>query len=64
METATEFLIRKGIRKTYQHNKRYTLTIAEIVEFLDEYAMSSIRDLANIKNENYNPSAEVIRINR
>jgi hypothetical protein len=42
METAYEFLQRKGISKVYQPNKRYNLTIAELVEFLDEFATGSL----------------------
>ena len=37
-ETAYEFLQRKGISKVHQPNKRYNLTIAELLDFLNEYA--------------------------
>lgn len=37
-ETAYDFLLRKGLRKVHQPNKRYNLTIAELVEFLNEFA--------------------------
>ena len=40
-ETAYEFLLRKGIQKVHQPNKRYNLTIAELVEFLNEFAESA-----------------------
>lgn len=38
IETAYEFLLRKGISKVHQPNKRYNLTVAELLEFLNEYA--------------------------
>ena len=41
-ETAYEFLLRKGIRKIHQPNKRYNLTISELVEFLNEFAESTV----------------------
>lgn len=44
-ETAYEFLIRKGIRKVHQPQKRYNLTVSELVEFLNEYAEISAPDL-------------------
>ena len=37
-ETAYEFLLRKGISKVHQPYKRYNLTVAELVDFLNEYA--------------------------
>jgi hypothetical protein len=64
METANEFLIRKGIQKVYQRNKRYTFTIAEIVEFLDEYAARSVNEFAKLHEVKSGKSFEVIRINR
>jgi len=33
-----EFLQFKGIHNTHQLNKRYNLTIAEMIEFLREYS--------------------------
>lgn len=44
MESAYEFLERKGIVKVYQPNRRYNLSIAELVDFLDEYANKSLRE--------------------
>lgn len=44
-ETAYEFLLRKGIRKIHQPNKRYNLTISELVEFLNEFAASAIHGM-------------------
>lgn len=43
-ETAYEFLLRKGIRKVHQPNKRYNLTISELIDFLNEYAEISTRE--------------------
>lgn len=45
IETAYEFLQRKGIRKVHQPHKRYNLTICELVDFLNEYAEISTQDL-------------------
>ena len=50
METAYEFLERKGITKVYQPSRRYNLSIAELVEFLDEYATKSLREFLIRKN--------------
>jgi len=44
MESAYEFLERKGITKVYQPSRRYNLSIAELVDFLDEYANKSMRE--------------------
>ena len=33
-----EFLHLKGIRKTHQLNKRFNLTIGEMIDFLREYS--------------------------
>ena len=44
METAAEFLIRKGFKKVYQTDRRYNLTIGEMVEFLNEYANRTFKD--------------------
>ena len=51
METAHEFLERKGITKVYQPSRRYNLSIAELVEFLDEYATKSLKEFLVRKNE-------------
>ena len=50
METAYEFLERKGITKVYQPSRRYNLSIAELVEFLDEYATKSLKEFLLRKN--------------
>jgi hypothetical protein len=44
MESAQEFLIKKGFRKVHQPNKRYNLSIAELIEFLDEYAQKAVKN--------------------
>ena len=54
METASEFLIRKGFRKVYQIDKRYNLTIGEMVEFLNEYANRTFKDLLSLPKEKGN----------
>jgi len=38
MESALEFLALKGFRKVHQLNQRYTLSVAELAEFLNEFA--------------------------
>ena len=35
---AYEFLLEKGINKVHQPNKRYNLTVQELIMFLEEYA--------------------------
>jgi len=35
---AYEFLLEKGINKVHQPNKRYNLTVYELIPFLEEYA--------------------------
>jgi len=44
METAYEFLERKGITKVHQPGRRYNLSIAELAEFLDEYANKTLKE--------------------
>jgi hypothetical protein len=56
METAHEFLERKGITKVYQPSRRYNLSIAELVEFLDEYATKSLKEFLVRKNEQKRPT--------
>jgi len=34
---AYEYLLMKGIRKVHQPKKRYSLTVEELLEMLDEY---------------------------
>ena len=36
---ATEYLLKKGINKVHQPDKRFNLSIEELVIFLDEFAM-------------------------
>ncbi|MBS0000217.1 MAG: hypothetical protein KFF73_14650 [Cyclobacteriaceae bacterium] len=63
MENVFDFLLRKGINKVYQQNKRYNLTIGEIVEFLEEYSTRAVNDFVKTgKHENSAP--DVIRIKR
>jgi hypothetical protein len=35
---AYEFLLKKGVRKVHQPNKHYNLSVAELIEFLEEYS--------------------------
>jgi len=35
---AYEFLLEKGINKVHQPNKRYNLTVQELIMFLEEFA--------------------------
>jgi hypothetical protein len=44
IETAHVFLQRKGIKKVHQLNKRYNLTIGELIEFLNEFAEHAVGD--------------------
>jgi len=60
METAYEFLQRKGISKVYQPSRRYNLTIAELVEFLDEYATRSIDDFLIRKEQSRKSGMEML----
>lgn len=52
MESAYEFLEKKGITKVYQPSRRYNLSIAELVDFLDEYANKSVKEF--IIRNNFN----------
>jgi len=38
---AYEFLLEKGINKVHQPNKRYNLTVQELITFLEEYAQKN-----------------------
>jgi hypothetical protein len=51
-ETAQEFLIRKGFRKVHQPNKRYNLTIGELVEFLNEFANKALKNGSDPRDKN------------
>ena len=44
IETAYDFLQRKGISKVHQPSKRYNLTVAELVDFLNEFAEISTQE--------------------
>jgi hypothetical protein len=45
---AYEFLIKKGIKKVHQPHKNYNLSVAELIEFLEEY--SKERKIARIRS--------------
>ena len=47
---AYEFLLKKGVRKVHQPNKYYNLSVAELIEFLEEY--SKERKIASIRSIN------------
>ena len=42
-----EFLQLKGIRKAYQLNKRYNFSVAEMIEFLQEYSKIKLWEKTN-----------------
>jgi hypothetical protein len=46
---AFEFLLKKGVKKVHQPNKYYNISVAELIEFLEEYSrerkMASIRSI-------------------
>jgi len=43
-ETAYEFLLRKGLSKVHQPQKRYNLSIAELIDFLNEFAEGALSE--------------------
>ncbi len=47
---AYEFLLKKGVKKVHQPNKYYNISVAELIEFLDEY--SKMRKIASIRSIN------------
>jgi hypothetical protein len=54
---AQEYLLNKGIRYIHQPKKFYNLTIAEMIEFLEDFAKSekeSIIRLMELKQVNKN----------
>ena len=59
METAYDFLLKKGITKVHQPSRKYNLSIAELVEFLDEYATGSIREYILQKNERNRKTTQI-----
>jgi len=54
---AYEFLLKKGIRKVHQPNKQYNFSVAELIEFLEEFSRekkSAIqRRLTNSSHRDY-----------
>ncbi len=56
METPNEFLLKKGLKKVYQPSRRYSLTVSELVEFLDEYSTRVLKDFLKITDKNNNSS--------
>jgi hypothetical protein len=48
METAKEFLRKKGLKKVHQPSKRYNLSVRELSELLDEYSIRVLKDFLNI----------------
>jgi len=50
METAQEFLLKKGLRKVHQPHKRYNLSIGELVDFLNEYAQKALKNGHSLNN--------------
>ncbi|MBS0000295.1 MAG: hypothetical protein KFF73_15040 [Cyclobacteriaceae bacterium] len=60
METAQEFLSKKGFRKVHQINKRYNLTIGELVEFLNEYAHKALKNGSAFIDKNKKPGGIAI----
>ena len=36
---AYEYLQKKGVRKVHQPQKKYNLSVAELIQFLEEFAM-------------------------
>jgi hypothetical protein len=47
---AYEFLLKKGVRKVHQPNKYYNFSLAELIEFLEEYSRE--RKIAAIRSIN------------
>jgi hypothetical protein len=47
---AYEFLLKKGVRKVHQPNKHYNFSVAELIEFLEEYSRE--RKIAAIRSIN------------
>ncbi len=45
---AYEFLIKKGVKKVHQPDKYYNLSVAELIDFLEEY--SKERKVASIRS--------------
>ena len=47
---AYEFLLKKGVKKVHQPNKYYNLSVAELIQFLEEYSRE--RKIATIRSIN------------
>ncbi len=60
METAQEFLIQKGFRKVHQPNKRYNLTVAELVDFLNEFAQKALKNGSRPLEKNGHSNGSII----
>ena len=43
---AHEFLLKKGVKKVHQPDKKYNLSVAELIQFLEEYSRE--RKIASI----------------
>ena len=43
---AHEFLLKKGVKKVHQPDKKYNLSVAELIQFLEEYSRE--RNMASI----------------
>jgi len=43
---AYEFLLKKGVKKVHQPDKKYNLSVAELIQFLEEYSRE--RKIASI----------------
>lgn len=57
-----EYLQLKGIHKVHQLNKRFNLSIAEMIEFLQEYSNIKQRE-KTIRIVDINNNAKVAQIN-
>ena len=64
METAHEFLIKKGFRKVHQPNQRYNLTIGELVEFLNEFAHKVMHNGSHSQDKNGHSNGNIIERGR
>ena len=58
-----EFLQLKGIRKAYQLNKRYNLTIGEMINFLKEYSRIKIEQQEQDSKVNIYKGQKLIQFN-
>jgi len=44
---AYEYLQKKGVRKVHQPQKKYNLSVGELIQFLEEFARVKTADLSN-----------------